>query len=220
MDESINSFQEEKKEGGIPKAVIVVVILILLALGAYFYVGSGDTTSAPTDTNEQEQQEVLSGEASLSLTSSQTSYSVGDTVVIDIVLATEEEVDGTDLVIVYDDSFIEITGKEEVSVGRGGNLTAATYLAQTEAVFDNFPHASFGEEGEKKTFNFSGISAPRQTFSGEGVIASIEGKALKAGTTEIEILYEGRGVPTDSNVAFGGRDILSSVNGLTLEIAE
>ena len=114
---------------------------------------------------------------------------------------------GTDAIIRFDDNFLLVNDSD---------ITPNTNM------FQNFPL----KEVLRDEIKISGYSL-NNPFSGDGSFATIEFTPLKPGTTNIEILFEGQGVTTDTNVsAFSTepvgegqeQDLLGSVQNLTLNI--
>ena len=115
---------------------------------------------------------------------------------------------GTDALIRFDNNFLQVSDSD---------------ITPTN-MFQSFPL----KEVLRDEIRISGYSL-NKPFSGDGSFAAIKFTALKPGTTNIEILFNGRGVTTDSNVsAFSAgkvaegqeQDLLGSVQNLTLNILQ
>ena len=134
--------------------------------------------------------------ATLSLSPSSQTVSVGDTFNVTVNLDTQgASIDGVDLrYISYDSSLLQVL---QVTPG---SLMPTTLV--------NSINSSLGR------LTFSQITAGGSTYSGSGVLATINFKALSTGTANATISYTS-GNTTDSNVASAGTDILSAVvNGV------
>ncbi|MAZ40624.1 hypothetical protein CL654_00695 [bacterium] len=220
MDENFNQNnlnqggegKDLSKDSGTLRALIIVVVIALL-LGAFYFIGFGGS-----DTTNEEVQQIQDGEATLSVVTDKKDYSVGEDVIIQILLDTDKEISGVDVVLSYTDE-IEIleAGKP---TDNALNQTAAAYLQTAQSGFSDFPAARFGEDGDRKTFSFSGITQARQTITGAQVVAELLAKASSPGEVTIDIVFEELGSPRDTNVAFDGRDILTAVESTTISITE
>lgn len=214
------SKEDLSKDTGTLRALIAVVVIAII-IGVLYYVGIPGAVNNDTETqqnNEQNNEQVQDGTATLSVVTDKSSYIAGEEILMQIVLDTDKEVSGVDIVLSYNDH-IEILETTQPSE-KISNQVAAAYLKTTQSGFTTFPYAKFDEKGGKKTLSFSGITAARQTITGEAVVAEVTAEAKTPGETSIDIAFEGRGVSTDANVAYDGRDILTSVESAFITITE
>jgi hypothetical protein len=203
-------------------AILVTILVAIVALVLIFVFGFNPLSkSTSTSTNEAGGMDIRTEQnqsATLSVVTDKDTYIVGDDIKIDIVLNTKAKVSGVDIVLTFTD-VIEVAQIKEPDEN-ALNQTASAYLQTAQSAFTDFPFMKIEEEGNNRIVRFSGISAPRETFSGEGVVATLLAKARKAGETQIGIVFEGTGIPTDTNVAFEGKDILTKVEGKSITITE
>jgi len=199
------------------RAVIIIAVIFIVVFLYYVFYGN-ESDIKIEEQNNTEQEQVQDGTATLSVITDKNIYSVGETISIQVILDTDKDVSGVDIVLSYDDH-IKILETTKPTEGIS-NQVAAAYLQTAQSGFTNFPFAKFGEDEDKKTLSFSGITAARQTITGRSVVADITAEAKIVGETTIDIVFEGINIPTDTNVAHDGRDILSSVDGATITILE
>jgi hypothetical protein len=155
--------------------------------------------------------------ASLSLTSTKTSYSVGDEILVSVNVSTNADTAGVDVFLEYDQTLLELV-KNNAQAPSGKNV-AAVYLAQnTESVYGDIPQAQLKEIGGKNVLAFSSLAKPQQYFKGSGVVTVLRFKALRAGSVTIKILSTPGQTGNDSNVAYKGADILKETKNITLII--
>lgn len=129
--------------------------------------------------------------------------SVGETFTGTICLNTEgQAVDGVDVhYLNYDKTKLEVVGT---------TITAGSLFASTPA---NSVDATNGK------INFSQGASGGTTYNGNGTLATITFKALAVGNTNLTFDFTS-GSTTDSNVASGGSDLLTSVgNGVINVVA-
>ena len=141
--------------------------------------------------------------AVLSISDANSSYFVNDEFTVQIILDTKGNfVEGVDIVYLnYDPSFLEVLDAD--SQTNGVQIKAGSLMPNTNAN---------SVSGGKILFSQS--SSGNNSYSGSGVLASINFKVLKEGTTSLTFDFT-KGLTTDTNVAGSGKDILSSVENKT-----
>ncbi len=146
--------------------------------------------------------------ATLTLTPSTGTYNVNDTFTVSIVLDTSgAAVDGVDILYLnYNTSLLEVqdsdSGTAGVQIGSGSVLSQVT---------TNTVDTSTGQ------ITFSKVSGGGTTYTGSGVLATVEFKALSAGTANLSFNFTS-GSTTDTNVASAGTDLLTAVTGASYGI--
>lgn len=137
-------------------------------------------------------QQVWGEGASLGLVPSEGKHAEGTTFTVDVHLDTKGiETYGTDLALSYDTRRLMLLDIREGSL-------FPTYTGETI-------------NSEDGTGEVSGIVEPGTSFSGSGVFATLEFKALKEGKADVAISFSS-GERNDSNIAGeGGDDVLSEV---------
>jgi len=139
--------------------------------------------------------------ATLSLSPSSGSYTVGDTFEVQIILDTQgAETDGVDIhYLNYDPSLLEVqdadTGQAGIQISPG-TLYSNTPLNSVDSV--------------NGLIDFSQTTAGGSTYNGSGVLATITFKVLSQGTANVTFDFTS-GETTDTNVASSGQDVLTSV---------
>jgi hypothetical protein len=186
------------------RIIIVVLIIGVLAevfFGAYTLFspsGSKKLSFLPQQTGEMTS-------AKLSLIPDKTSYKKGDTVTVDVKLFTGSYVtDSADVVIKYDPAFLQASSKD---------------FAQAGNLYSEYPAVQVDEKNG--LIGISGITLQGQkSFSGTGVFAKLNFKALKDGQTEVTIEYQPEST-ADSNVLLTSstEDILGSVGNASINIS-
>lgn len=159
--------------------------------------------------------------ATLSLAGNKPSYSVNDVVDVTVDLATRNrKTAGVGILLSYDPAFLEPVPQTEIKVVRQKNIESLKaipeqYLNISASVFDTFPYMNI--DYKKSLIHFSALKLPLQDFEGSGTIASLKFKTLQPGVTNLKFVFQ-KGSTTDTNVAFAGKDVLSSVTDLVINI--
>lgn len=152
----------------------------------------------------------------LSLTSDKNEYHIGDIAKISVLIDTlGRKTPGVDIILAYNPEFLEISGKIKSKIKGKEKVKPEDYLDISSSRFDTFPYMSI--DLDKSLISFSALMLPLQDFQGSGEIASLNFKTLKSGATQVKFIFE-RKSTTDSNVAFAGKDILTSVKDLEINI--
>lgn len=144
-------------------------------------------------------------EASISLVPDKQSYAVGDLVGINVELSTGgQTTDSTDLVVKYDPEFLSPIEKDFAAKG---------------SIYSEYP--GIQADREQGLIGISGITVPGgdNSFTGDGIFATIYFTALKNGQTTISVDFE-KGQTADSNVVLTGstQDILGSVKNADIVV--
>ena len=144
--------------------------------------------------------------ATLDLSSTSTSFQVGDTFEVQILLDTQgTEIDGVDIhYLNYDPSLIEVQDADSDTSGiqiEAGSLLEETVMNSVETTSGQI--------------DFSQVTSPGTTYNGSGTLATVTFKVLAEGTTTLTFDFTSDAT-TDCNVASNGSDILTSVGSLTL----
>lgn len=136
--------------------------------------------------------------AILRLTTKDSQIKVGDLVKVDVELDTQDKsVDGVDVILNYNPVLLENNRLEP------GQIFSNIMTNQVDQ--------------ETGIIKFSALSKPEQTFKGTGILATLEFKALKAGTTFIDFDFQ-EDSTEETNVAGQGKDILKTVENLEINI--
>jgi len=139
--------------------------------------------------------------ATLSLSPSSGSYTVGDTFEVQIVLDTQgTETDGVDIhYLNYDPSLLEV---------QDANTEQTGIQISPGTLYSNTPVNSVDTVNGR--IDFSQTTAGGSTYNGSGVLATITFKVLSGGTANVTFDFT-LGETTDTNVASSGEDVLTSV---------
>ncbi len=140
--------------------------------------------------------------ASLGLSPSSQSVNVGDTFTVVVALDTQgASVDGVDLrYLNYNQNLLQL--QDANSNTAGVQIAPGSLMPMTLA---NTADVNAGK------ITFSQVTAGGgNKYQGSGTLATLTFKALAAGTADI-FFSHGSGVTTDSNVAAGGKDVLTAV---------
>lgn len=184
---------------------IIATLIVGVLLEAYFGFHSLFSPSQSRGLSLIPQQVSQVRGAQLSLIPNKTSYKKGDIVVIDVKLFTGSYVtDSTDLVVRYNPSFLQASGKD---------------FAQVGSIYSEYPAVQIDEKNGM--IGISGITLPgKKSFSGTGSFVKFNFKALKDGQTPITIEYQPEST-ADSNVVLTGstRDVLASVTNADITIS-
>lgn len=146
--------------------------------------------------------------ATLTLTPVTGSYSINDTITVSVNLDTAgAAVEGVDILYLnYNTSLLEVqdsdAGIAGVQIGSGSVLSQ---------VITNTVDTSTGR------ITFSKVSGGGTTYTGSGVLATINFKALATGTANLSFNFT-LGSTTDTNVASAGTDVLTAVTGASYGI--
>lgn len=167
----------------------------------------------------------------MSVSTNRAQYAIGDQVKVSVQLDIQgRKTPGVDVVLAYDPTYLEpvslvpavqaTSPKDKkaavTSITKGiVRFTPQTYLESSSSRFDTLPY--FSIDYDKAQIRFSALMQPLNDFEGKGEIASLYFKAIRPGMTEIKIISD-QNSTTDSNVAFGGRDILNSTTNTTINI--
>ncbi|MEK9154459.1 MAG: cohesin domain-containing protein [Patescibacteria group bacterium] len=156
----------------------------------------------------------------LSLSADKASINLNELVKVTVLLDSLSEKNvGTDVILNYDPEFLEIQPvssavktkkqiKDEV-------LEPKNYLDTTASFFNIFPYLRVNNL--VGSIIFSALANPSEEVSGKGSVATLIFKAIKKGNVKIDISFKS-GSSVDSNVAYMGRDILTGVSGVELNI--
>lgn len=132
---------------------------------------------------------------------SNVSVEVGETFLTEIIVDTAGvEAAGADAIISYDSAQLEV-----VSINKG-------------TIFSDYPQTAFDNSQGK--MRVSGVvSGPRELYSGRGVLATVEWRALLAGKASVELNFD-PGSTVDSNIAvtYGNGDALEAVENLVIDV--
>lgn len=155
---------------------------------------------------------IPSKKTSLALNTSKTELRPGIIFPVDVFLKTGLHVSGVDIVVEYDPSYLKL-----VELNPRSSEKAAKYLNTPTSVFSIFPYIDFKQNGASSKIFFTALSKPLKEFKGKGLVASLNFQALRSGNTTVKLVFKPND-PTDTNVAYKGKDVLTSVNDLNLEI--
>jgi hypothetical protein len=146
--------------------------------------------------------------ATLSVSPSSSSTSVGQTFTLNILLDTQgQAIDGVDVYSLnYSPSLLQVQDSDAATAGT--QISPGSLMTITSA---NSVNASTGK------INFSQITSGGTTYNGSGVLASVTFKALAVGTASVTLNYT-PGATNDSNVAGGGTDKLTGVTNAAVAI--
>lgn len=148
--------------------------------------------------------------AALSLSPASGNFNVGDIISAQIILDTQgQPADGVDIrYLNYNSTLLEV--QDEDSTQAGIQIAPGSLMSSTAA---NSVDVSLGK------ISFSQITSGNATFTGSGVLATARFKALAAGTANAVFDFT-LGSTSDTNVASGGVDILTSVAGGSYQLSE
>ncbi len=143
--------------------------------------------------------------AVLTLAANDSEYKVGDDVIVDVYLDTNgEAVDGVDLILEYNPSFVQLNG-------------TAKFFNTEGSVFSNFIGAK--ADKEEGRIEISALTSPGNSFQGRGKIGSLVFSSQSAGNTKISFVFK-KGDTTDTNVSSYSQsgDTLDRVQNVSLTI--
>ena len=179
-------------------AAIAVVVIVVELVWAYtvFYIPSQQAQEQPLAVIPVETPKG----ASISLTTPQASVSIGSTFDVNIDVASTIMTDGTDLIITYDPTLLQVNDP-----------------VFTSGLYTEYPV----NKVDPKTgiITLSGISSETSGVLASGNMGYIQFKAIATGSADISIKYL-PGATNESNVieTGTGRDILNTVNNLEVNI--
>ena len=152
----------------------------------------------------------FAGAATLSLSPSSGSFNVGDIISAQIILDTQgQPADGVDIrYLNYNPALLEAQDEDATQVGV--QIAPGGLMPSTAA---NNVDASAGK------IAFSQITSGNATFAGSGVLATVRFKAVAAGVANTAF-DSVPGNTSDTNVASGGVDILTSALGGSYQLSE
>lgn len=139
--------------------------------------------------------------ATLQISPASTTASVGDTITVSVLLDTQgQAIDGVDLhYLTYNPYYLQLQDEDASASGvqvKAGVLMPNTLTNSVDVV--------------NGRIDFSQLTASGSTYTGNGTLVTLKFKALIAGNAKLDFNYSS-GATTDSNVASGGNDVLSSV---------
>lgn len=148
--------------------------------------------------------------AALSLAPSSGSFNVGDIILAQIILDTQgQPIDGVDIrYLNYNSALLE--AQDEDLAQAGVQIASGSLMSSTVA---NSADASTGK------IAFSQITNGNTVFNGSGVLATVRFKALAAGMSNVAFDFV-LGNTSDTNVASGGTDVLSSVTNGAYQLSD
>lgn len=133
----------------------------------------------------------------------------GATFPVNIMLDTKgNAIDGADIIMTYNRSLVKVI--DDNSGTAGIQITPGTLMPSTRA---NIVNTSYG------SIEFSQTTSANASFSGSGVLATINVQALAPGAANFTFTFI-KGRTTDTNVSFGGKDLLDSVTNATFTIVD
>lgn len=179
---------------------IIFVILGVIVLAEIVYVVR--TLTLPTPPPPAPKSSVQSETAKISLSAAKENFTVGEAVPVLVMIDTGgSEVSGADLIVSFDPKVLEATS---------GGLVAGT-------IFDEYPLKSV--DGAKGIIAISGISSLGNSFTGQGLLATLNLRAKEAGVASLVIDFT-KGQTSESNLVENAtsNDILESVDNLQINI--
>lgn len=127
---------------------------------------------------------------------------------INIMLDTRgNAIDGADIIMTYNRSLVKVIDAN--SSVAGVQIMPGTLMASTRANIVN----TYG------SIEFSQTTSANASFSGSGVLATINVQALAPGTANFTFTFI-KGRTTDTNISFGGADLLGEVVNSVFQIVE
>lgn len=200
--------------------IIGAVIVVILAIGGYlFFIKFKQPAKAPVlNLKEAAREEITIKPVSLVLNSDKKEAKVGDLikVMVNLDLA-GQKTNGVDIVIKYDPQLIKIEpiNPKAKKISIDGRVEPKDYLDVSSSSFNIFPYLKI--DNLSNLVSFSALADPQKEISGEGNVVVLMFKAVKKGTANIEIVFQ-KDANSDSNVAYGGKDILGKVFGVNIDI--
>ena len=176
--------------------------LVLLRLLSSSSIATTVTDKAPQSINKNSAHDAsLSLKLNLAGTASFSALTVGKTYQTEVIIDTKNwPVAGADAYLTYDPAVIQVNA------------------IKPGTIFSTYPAAMVSQKEEGK-ITLSGITGMSETYTGTGVLGTIEFTPLAAGETSIDFIFELNNT-TDSNVSGvdPARDILGTVKNLSLTI--
>lgn len=171
--------------------IVALVVIVLAFLGLRLLTSQKTTVTGPL-----KQAQIVAG-PSLSLSPGGGSYTVGQTISVDIVLDTiGDPVMGAEAIVLYNPTLLSVSDE---------NIVAGT-------IFPAYPVKKVLSEGKLRIVGL--ITDPnQQQYSGKGTLGKITFTALSAGTADVTIDFVAGGT-TKSNVIKLG-DANSGINFLS-----
>ncbi|MCR4322720.1 MAG: cohesin domain-containing protein [Candidatus Azambacteria bacterium] len=117
-------------------------------------------------------------------------------------------IDGADVVLTYNRSLAQVIDAD--GGADGIQITPGTLMPNTVA---NSVNASYGR------IEFSQITTANTSFNGSGVLATVRVQALAPGVANFAFLFT-KGRTNDTNVSFGGVDLLNEVVNASFQFVE
>lgn len=148
--------------------------------------------------------------ATLSVIADSDDMSIGDTVLLTIMLDTNgADIDGIDInALHYDPYIFEVQDEDPHTTGT--QIMAGSLMPSTNS---NYVDVS------KSIIVFSQTTEGGKSFNGQGAVAMVRLKAIKAGNALIDFDFE-PGNTTDTNTAWNGVDLLESVSSKIFVVDE
>ena len=184
---------------------LIGVVALEIIVGVFYLLTPSTKTKVSTTVNPKVtlpvQNSTSSAIVSILPASLQVSVSQSNTLQINID-TDKKEIAGADVILNYDPEKIEIN-KADITPG---NITET--------------FANVVVDTSKKQIVISGFTDPKLPFSGKGVFANINFKALEVGLVKLTPLFVAPGDTKDTNVVEKGigKDILSKVAGSAITI--
>lgn len=140
---------------------------------------------------------------------SSTAKVTGTSFPLDIILDTRgRAIDGADIVVSYNRAMVSIIDVD-------GNKTGVQIAPGTL-----MPTTTINDVAESRgQITFSQTTAANGTFSGSGILGTITVRALAPGAASVAFTFT-KGRTNDTNVSFGGVDLLDAVTNTTIQITE
>ncbi|QQG43244.1 MAG: hypothetical protein HYW45_03515 [Candidatus Daviesbacteria bacterium] len=189
---------------------IVFILLGLVIVGEVIWAISQLTTvGLPTQTNNATVPKNVVTPVSIAqvtLSSDKTSVKVGDKITVAINVSANKETDGTDLIINFDPTLLNVDTQNEKKVP-----------VVTGQIYPDYPVNSL--DSAKGKITVSGIASAPGGVVTNGVFGTLNLMAKAPGTAKLTLEFT-KGSTTDTNVieAGVGTDILNSVSDLTINI--
>ena len=184
--------------------IIVAIVLIVAEVAWAVYTLTRPVTKEPATqpVSSLQVQPVASGSVASIILQGPTQAKIGDIFQVNIQLKANSLTDGTDLIIKFDPSILEVvqTNKKAITVGK---------------IYQDYPVNVVDDKG---LIVVSGVTLNKGLID-QGLFGTISFKAKGAGMAKISVDYTEKAT-TDSNVTESstGTDILKSVINLELKI--
>lgn len=181
-----------------PKWIFVILGMVVLI---ELIVGIRTLTKSNVSTGQSGSSAAVSSKGRIALRTSQQTITVGDTVAVLVEVTSPFPSIGVDIMAKFDPKVLQ----------------ASDSAIQKGVIFPQFPVAKIDSDG---LVRISAITTPEvKSFSGKGILATINFKALKKGKTTISLDFT-KGSTADSNIVSEGpaRDFLEEVSNLEVTI--